>query len=212
MPSEKTVRKRDPDRSKDAILTAATSEFSELGFDGARVDRICKRSGVSKNLVYHYFGGKEELFIEVMRNMYSKFRARQQSLDLSGLGPMEGMHALIAHTFKHLLESPEVIGLLNTENLHKAKHIRKSSEITSMYLPLIEKIEALLAQGQTEGIFREGIDPVDLYISISGLGYFYISNQHTLSIVLSADLMEPSRVDQRLEHMTEVIMRFLCKV
>lgn len=205
------AKKRDPERSKEAILTAATAEFAEFGYTGARVDNICSRSGFSKNLVYHYFGGKEELFVEVMAEMYKRFLERQASLSVTGLGPEEGMRALIAHTFQHLLECPEVMSLLNTENLHKASHIRKSKSINSIYTPLMVKVEQLLEQGQKEGCFREGVDPIDLYISISGLGYFYLSNNHTLSFVLNSDLMTPDRLDQRLEHITEMVMCFLSK-
>lgn len=47
------------------ILDAATEEFAAHGVAGARVDRIAERSGMSKPMIYTYFGGKAALFDSV---------------------------------------------------------------------------------------------------------------------------------------------------
>ena len=51
---------------KEKLLLCAVNEFAEYGYEGARVDNIVKAAGCSKQTVYHHFGNKENLFIEVL--------------------------------------------------------------------------------------------------------------------------------------------------
>ena len=59
---------RDPERTRAAILAAATREFAEKGLGGARVDSIALRAGTNKRMLYHYFGDKEALYLVVLEN------------------------------------------------------------------------------------------------------------------------------------------------
>jgi TetR/AcrR family transcriptional regulator len=206
---ETPKRKRDAGLSRESILQAAMEEFSAHGFDGARIDAIVKRAGVSKNLAYHYFGGKEDLFLHVMERMYARMRAHHEDLRIKDLPPIEGMSRLVRHTFAHFRDHPEVISLLNSENLHKAAHIKGSRPIAALYSTLTQVIRDLLDRGVKEGVFRPNIDPMDLYISISGVGYFYLSNQHTLGSIFQRDLVAPERLKVREEHLVEVILGYL---
>jgi hypothetical protein len=70
-------------------------------------------------------------------------------------------------------------------------------------------IEVLLKRGATKGVFRPGVDPVELYISIAALGFFYMSNQHTLSTIFGKDLSAPARLTVRGEHIVEVVQAYL---
>jgi TetR/AcrR family transcriptional regulator len=201
--------KRDPQASRENILNAATAEFAEHGFDGARIDAIVRRANVSKNLAYHYFGGKEDLFLLVMERMYERMREHHADLQIKGSLPLDGMSQLIRHTFVHFLEHPEVISLLNSENLHKATHIKGSDRIRGLYAELTENMTDILARGERAGVFRKNVDPIDLYISISALGYFYLSNQHTLGTIFKIDLMESDRIRGREEHIIEMVLAYL---
>jgi TetR/AcrR family transcriptional regulator len=205
--AERPIRNAEQTRAR--IIEIATLEFAEKGYDGARVDEIVLRCGVSKNLIYHYFGGKEDLFIAVMELTYRRMRERQNDWSFADLSPKEGIEKLVLYTFEHFLEEPTVIPLLNTENLHKARHIVHSKSIPSLYNPLIEAIGGLVRRGQEAGDFRGGVDPIDLYITLSGLSYFYISNHYTLSHLFGEDLMAPKRVAQRKQHVVDVVLGYL---
>ena len=209
MAKQETPGKRDPAKSRERILLAATDEFSEKGYDGARVDSIVERCGMSKNLAYHYFGSKDGIFLSVMERMYENMRSHHADLQIKGLPPKEGMRRLIEHTFRHFVDAPEVISLLNSENLYQAIHIRHSDKISKLYAPLLETIDDLLSRGVAEGSFRKGVDPMQLYITISGIGYFYLSNQYTLSAVFKKDLSKEDQIAARLDHIIDVVMGYL---
>jgi TetR/AcrR family transcriptional regulator len=198
----------DPRKTRDRILRHASDEFAARGYDGARVDSIARRCRLSKNMLYHYFGSKEGLFIEVLERMYETLRAHQDDLSIRGNDPAGAMQQLIAHTFSALLANPHVIPLLNTENLHKARHAKRSPRIRALYHRLIKTIDEVLKRGAAEGIFRSGIDPLKLYLSLSSLAYHYISNQYTLEAAFRTDFGAPRQRTAWLAHMTELIMMY----
>jgi TetR/AcrR family transcriptional regulator len=58
-------------------------------------------------------------------------------------------------------------------------------------------------------VFRKGVDPVDLYITIAALGFFYMSNRHTLSTIFGRDLATPASLETRGRHIVEVVLAYL---
>ena len=203
--------RRDPERTRARILEAARIEFARRGLGGARVDQITARAGSNKRMIYYYFGNKEALFLAALESAYEQIRKAEQSLKLTDLAPAEGMRRLVCFTWEYYLAHPEFITLLNSENLHRARHLKKSKQILAMHSPLVAMLEELLARGQRAGAFRRGVDAVQLYISIAALGYFYLSNNHTLSTIFGRDLMRPQALEQRLAHMTELVLGYLAK-
>jgi TetR/AcrR family transcriptional regulator len=200
---------RNPEASRARILDAARLEFVSHGLSGGRVDRIAKQSGVNKNLIYHYFGSKDALYLTVLERIYADLRTRQQDQDLRGLPPVEGMKRLVANTFDHFADTPDLIRLMSIENIHYAEHLKRSAVTKALYGGLLDTIRMLLKRGQDEGVFRANVDAVDLYLSISGLAYFFLSNQHTLSWLLDRDLAARRRVLKRRRHVVEMVLGYL---
>jgi TetR/AcrR family transcriptional regulator len=182
------------------------TEFATKGYDGARVDSIARSFGLSKNMLYHYFGSKEGLFIAVLEDAYERFRARQQDFEIDSADPVEAMRRLIVHTFSAFIENEKFIALLNSENLHKGRHIRRSRIVKSLYNPLIDKIRKILRDGVAQGVFKRNIDPIYVYISFSALAYHYISNRHTLNAILGIDFATPRRRAAWRAYISELIL------
>jgi TetR/AcrR family transcriptional regulator len=203
---------RNPEASRARILDAARVEFVTHGLNGARVDRIAEQSGVNKNLIYHYFGSKDGLYLEVLERIYSGLRASQKDEDVRGLAPLEGMRRLVGNTFDHFVATPDLIRLMSVENIHYAQHLKHSTTIKPLYRGLLDTIEGLLKRGQAEGVFRRGVDAVDLYLSISGLAYFFLSNQHTLSWLLDRDFVAAKRVAERRRHVVAMVLSYLTHI
>lgn len=195
--------------SHERILRAALQEFSQKGIDGARVDEIARISAVNKNMIYHYFESKEKLFSAVLEHVYENVRARQQDLSLRGLDAQAAMKRLIEHTANVWIEVPEFNRLLASENLHEAKHVRSSKKIKSMYPALIETLRDILDRGVKEGVFRRGIDPVDLYISITSLSAHYVAHHFTFDAIFNTKLMSPKKIEQRKETISSMVLRYL---
>lgn len=202
-------RSRDADRSQLAILVAARDEFAQHGLGGARVDRIAERADVNKRLIYYYFGSKDDLFLAVLESTYADIREAEKNLRLTDLTPVEAIRRLTEFTWTYYIDHPEFITLLNSANLHQARHLTKSDRVREMNSPLIKTLGEILQRGQADGIFRGGIDPIQLYISIAGLAYFYLSNNHTLSAIFGRDLMTAKARNERLSHMTDVILGYV---
>jgi AcrR family transcriptional regulator len=207
-PEERT---RDADRSQGTILAAARDEFAEYGLGGARVDRIAERAGLNKRLIYYYFEDKEKLFQAVLEQAYRDIRTQEEKLHLLDLDPPTAVRRLIEFTWDYYLRHPEFLTLLNSANLHRARHLAESERARELNSPVIETLAAVLERGRRDGVFRGGVDPVQLYVSIAGLAYFYLSNSYTLTAIFGRDLLAPKARSERLSHMTEVILGYLTR-
>ena len=201
--------RRNSGQTQEAILAAALVEFTGKGLDGARVDEIARRAGANKRMIYHYFGGKEDLFVAVLERTYADIRTAERELHLEDLDPAGAMRALVTFSFDYFQRNPHFIRLLNNENLHGARHVKGSARIRDLHPPLISMIAHILERGRASGTFRPGVDPVQLYISIAALGYFYFSNAATLSAIFGRDLLEHEAVEQRRRHAVEVVLSYL---
>lgn len=205
----KPPKPRNAVATREKILKVASREFAANGYDGARVDAIVAKCKISKNLVYHYFDSKEALFTEVMERAYGAMRQRQNDPALTG-DPVQDMRDLVEQTVQHFIDQPDFHRLLSIENLHKAQHVRKSKVIAEMFNPLRKALSDTLASGKHQGVFRQDADWVDLYVSISGLGSYFITNRYTLSYVLDVDLGTPEWQKARVKHASDVIISYLC--
>jgi len=201
--------KRNPKRTKELIHKAALAEFADSGFGGARVDTIAERAGINKRMLYHYFGNKDDLFLYVLERAYEKIRAHEGKLNLENLSPEAAVRELVEFTFNYHHENPEFMRLLNNENLYKAAHIKKSKEIRQMHSPFVGLMEDVLKRGEKTGVFKKGVDPVQFYITVASVSYFYLSNIYTLSTIFGRKLNSKAALAERLEHCNDVVLGYL---
>lgn len=202
---------RDPKHSRARIMAAAHAEFAQHGFDGARVDRIAALAGINKRMLYHYFGNKDDLFCAVLEVNYSHKRDSERALNLEQDSATDAIRKLVTLTWNYYLENPAFLSLLNSANLHQAKHLRHSRAVRKMRSPFVAMIGSILDRGVREGVFRPGVDPAQLYITMAGLSYFYLSNQHTLSTIFGRSLMSTRARRERLDHMVDVVQSYLTR-
>ena len=199
-----------PRRSgRDLLLAAAREEFARRGFEGARIDEIARKAGVNKQLIYHHFGAKDDLYREALTSVYVDIRQQEQTLDLSRAEPAVAMRKLIEFSFDYLHANPDFVSLLADENFHEGRHLKEADHLAGLHTSLIAGIADTLERGREAGAFRGGVDPRQLYISIAALGFFYFSNVHTLSAIFGEALSSAEAVAQRRAHMVEFVMRAL---
>lgn len=199
---------RDAAATRDRILWAAHAEFADKGLKGTRMDGIANRAECNKALIYHYFGGKEALFSEVLEITYADIRDAERKLDLAGLSPLAAMRELVGFSFDYVCRHPEFVALINDANMHGGVHLATSTKARDLNSPLVELIRTILKRGEASGEIRSGVDPVQLYISIAGITYFFIANRATLSAIFSLEKSDKS-LDARRAHVIDVIMGYL---
>lgn len=202
-------RPRDAQATRARILRAASQEFARLGFAGARGERIAQRARSSERMLYYYYGSKEGLYRAVLEAAYLGLRQAERTLELDALAPAAALAHFCRFVWRFYAEHPEFIGLVNAENLAQARHLRRSGQLAELALPVVEQLRALLARGRAAGVFRAGIDPVELYIAVASLGYFYLSNAHTLSAVLGRNLKDPPQIESHWTASEDMILRFV---
>ncbi len=200
---------RDPEWTKRQLLDAAQGEFSENGLNGARVNDIATVAGVNKQLLYYYFGDKDGLYRAVLERAYGRIRAAEQALDLEALPARDAMTRFMGFTFDYLTENRYFVALLSDENIHRARHVKDSPHLKELHDRLLGTIGGIIARGVKEGVFRDGVDPVQLYVSVASLCYFYYSNIHTLGAIFGRDLAAPRAVNRRRQHVIEFVLSFL---
>ncbi len=200
---------RNAEKTRLKILAAAEAEFATKGLAGARVDTIAEESGANKRMIYYYFNSKEDLYIAVLERAYTDMRTSERDLALDHLHPVEAIRRLVEFKFDYCIAHPNLIALLNGENMLNAEYLKQSTNLRDMHLSLAKTMGAILDAGVEAGAIRSGINPLHLYISISALSYFYFSNTPTLSAAFGHNLAAAAERKTRRQHVVDVIMAYI---
>jgi AcrR family transcriptional regulator len=203
------ARTNDPERTKADIIKVATAEFSEKGLAGARIDDIALAMSTSKRMIYYYFGSKEGLYIAVLEEAYRRIREIESELHLEDLSPEEALRKLVGFTVDYQLANPDFVRLVMNENMHRGEYLGQSKAIQKLNVPAIQGLRKVYERGLAAGVFRAGIDPVDLHMSISALSVFNVANRHTFGLIFKRKLDSPSVMRERRESVVEMIVRFV---
>ena len=204
-------RTNDPERTMADIIEVATHEFSEKGLAGARIDVIAEAMRTSKRMIYYYFGSKEGLYVKVLEEAYRRIREIESGLHLDDLAPEDALRRLVGFTVDYQLANPDFIRLVMTENIHRGEFLAQSRTIQKLNVPAIDAVRTVYERGLKAGVFRSGIDPVDLHMSISALSFFNTANRHTFALIFKRDLESPAAVVARRDSIVEMVVRFVRK-
>jgi len=211
MPTRKPapIAARDAGATRQRILGAALAEFSDKGLAGARIDVIAEAARSNKRMIYYYFDSKEQLYVAVLEHAYIDMRQHEAELALDALDPPEAIRRLVHFKFDYYDTHPWLVGLLNGENMLGARFLRRSVRLRELQLSLVETIGTLLKAGAKSGQFRRGVDPLELYLSVASLSYFYFSNRATLSTAFGQALDSKAALRRRRDHAAQVILGYL---
>ena len=203
--------KRDPEGTRRRILMAAAEEFANGGLFGARVDQIARRAETNERMLYYYFGSKEQLFTAVLEHAFSALTEAERVLDLDGVAPVEAVTRLAHFVWDYYRDHPELLRLINNENLHEARYLHKSTRIREMMSPIVAKLGNVLTRGQKAGLFRTDVDPLRFYVTLSGLGYYIVSNRFTLAATLGRDFTDTDERAEMVRMNTELLLAYLLR-
>ena len=201
--------KRDPEATRARILNVAVAEFAANGYSGVRIDQLALHSKANVRMIYYYFGGKEKLYIEVLEHTLGKLREEELTLDFSTLQPLDGLMRMFDFLDCHFSAHPELMNLLSSENLNRARFMKKSSVIPAISSPVIRQLTSLLQRGVQDGTVRAGIDPLHLYVTLVSLSYFHKSNAYTLSWIFATDMLGQEWKADHRRQTEQMLLQFL---
>ena len=201
----------DPELTRRNILAVATREFAEKGYSGARVDEIAAQTNTSKRMIYYYFEDKEGLFVAVLEDAYRRIRQIEATLDLVDLEPEAAIRALVGFTFDYQNSNEDFIRLVMVENIHQGIHLARSRAIQDLNVSVINTLREIYERGVVNGVFREGIDEIDLHMTISALCFFNVSNRATFSQIFKKDMTSQEMLAKRRETVIDTVIRYLKK-
>lgn len=205
------TRAQDPEGVRRNILEVASREFAEHGYSGARVDEIAAKTDTSKRMIYYYFKDKEGLFVAALEAAYAAMRQVERELNLTGLGPAQALRRLTEFTFDYQNGHPWFVRLIIVENIHNGEHLAKSAKIQKLNLSIIEMLKDVYDRGVREGVFRAGLDIIDLHMTISALAIFNVSHRATFSRIFGVAMDTPEALARRRAVAADTVLRYVLR-
>jgi AcrR family transcriptional regulator len=202
-------RTRDAERTRAEIIEVATREFADKGYAGARVDEIAAKMSTTKRMIYYYFGNKEQLYVAVLEHAYAGIRAIEQRLDVEHLDPVDAIRTLAELTFDHHESHPDFIRLVSIENIHRAEHISRSTALSGLAHPALDVLARILERGHAAGVFRDGVDPLDIHMVISSYCVFRIANRYTFNAIFQRDMLDPAGREHHRQLLGDLVLAYL---
>ncbi|AOE85080.1 TetR family transcriptional regulator [Pseudomonas sp. TCU-HL1] len=202
-------RKNNPEKTRENILQAAIAEFVQQGLSGARVDAIAERMHTSKRMIYYYFGSKEQLYVEVLEKLYGDIRSTEGKLHLAELEPREAIRRLVEFTFDHHDRNVDFVRIVSIENIHHGEYVKQSKAIRSMSTTVLDALGEILHRGEAEGLFRPGLNPLDLHLLISSFCFYRVSNRNTFGEIFQIDLVDEQVKARHKAMICESVLRYL---
>jgi len=196
-----------PPKTREAILRAATSVFARHGYDGGSVEKISRQARSHDRMIYYYFGSKEGLFVAVLDDIYRRMDEAECRIGLDFGEPVHALATLIRFKLGYYRRHPEFVTLLNTENLHRGRHLSKSRGTSEFAASTLGTLARILASGVEQGRFRPGLAARDLYLLIVSAGYFVTSNRFTMSAFLGEDLQGDAAAARWEAFVVDAVMR-----
>jgi len=209
VPVKETTRTNDPERTMANIMEVALAEFAEKGLAGARIDEIAAATQTSKRMIYYYFQSKEGLYLAALEESYRRMREIESQQHLEDLEPEAALRKLVEFTFDHHASHENYIRLVISENMNRGQFLAQSQSIQQLNVPAISAIRRLYERGVASGVFRPGLDAIDIHASISALTFFNVSNRHTFGLIFKRDLSDPKIAAARRDAIAEMVLRYV---
>lgn len=207
--TKKKVR-RNPARTKENLLQAGIKWFSARGYDGVAVDEIVDQAGCNKRMLYHYFGNKDGLYVEVLREVFGKL----ENIELEGTAETstteDAIREILACYFDFLQQNPDFVNLLMWENLNQARFLDAHPNLLSKH-PILQRLDEILKRGRLRGEIEGAPDSRHLLVLLIGVCFIYVSNRHTLHHTLGLDLGRPSVLRKGLQLAQEMFIHGLIR-
>ena len=110
-PRNSLSSRADGDRTKQNILKAAEQLFVAQGVAATSMAEIAKQAGVTKSLIHHHYGSKQELWSAVKTVTMEDYGRRQQQLMLDREPDLNLLEDSLIEYFRFMRDNPNVVRL-----------------------------------------------------------------------------------------------------
>lgn len=172
----------------DRILAAAAKEIEAKGIDAAKISVIAEQAGVTKQLVYHYFKTKDQLYSAILESVAQGMRLSKNLEVYEQLSPEDGIRYIIDTIFSGFANNPSYVVWALDQALHEGTHISNANDFTPAMKQFIDgTFSKLLKRGEQSGDFRVGLDPNITFWLIFNLVVSCFLNKNTMTKVTNID-------------------------
>jgi AcrR family transcriptional regulator len=185
---KRTAGKAAPIKAMGRIMKAAAQEFSRAGIDSARVGNIAQQAGVTKQLVYHYYNNKVDLYKAVLEEAAARSLDELLPLNYDHLEPVEALKTFWYRAFDQYANWPEMGSIILDENMHRGRHLTTRNRYVRQSPLLQEKVAKIIRRGQAAKIFKQDIDPQLFFVASLILITGCFVQGTTVSALLPANL------------------------
>lgn len=198
---------QNPELTRKRLLRAATIEFSTRGLSGARIVRIAKNAGTNVQAIYYHFGNKEQLYAATVEAIFSPESFDVLAAELVTLDPEGVILRLIEFMLGQYLDHTTAYALLVDERqVQTAAHLKKIAGVQKIFSRLLSQIDHALKQGAEAGVFRPGLDPARVFMTVTSLTGNYIHKIHTHSALFGRDFASDAEFGGWCEHISSLIL------
>jgi len=189
---------RNPERTRERILSAALKEFAAKGFAGARVDEIARRAAINKRMLYHYFGDKEDLFKAVLRRKISQRQAWAENLTGD---PAESLPFWFEAACKDL----DWVRMLEWEALQSTgQKVIDEKERRAAAARGLERVRQRQARGQISSEF----DPRHVVLAMRSLTMFPMAFPQLTEMIMGRSVFDPKFQRERAAFLKKFAVAF----
>jgi AcrR family transcriptional regulator len=190
---------RDRKLTRAAILDAAEREFAEHGLESARTEEIAARSGVTKGMIYHYFGSKEKLYEAALEQVFAPLLISLQQFAAPDADPREALDGIVRRILELTAEKPGVPAMLFFEIIQNRGAYYEKIGFPSLY----HVLATILETGRKRGVFKP-LDAWHTAINIVGACCFYYCAAQRLQPIWSGNA-KPLSPEMMKLHAAEAI-------
>ncbi len=155
---------------KEAILSTALTLFAEHGFAHVSIAMIAEQSKVTKSLIFHHFGSKEQLWDEVKQHYFRQYAQTQEVLFEQERNPLSLIEKSVRNYFNFIKQNPLVARFFSYA------HLDNDDSCGDLDKPLIEQATMLIESAQQQGLIRTSINSTVLIMTfITGINQYFVA-------------------------------------
>ncbi len=160
--------------SQEKIFKASIEEFSEHGFDGGRVDRIAKRAGINKAMIYYHYKSKELLYEGLIKQITGDIYNSISSVSVTGESSMEKIFSIITAYTDYISSLDRKIFKMILREIAAGGMYFKKVAIPNLVVPAFSLIEPIVKKGIKNGEIRDINIRYTFLQTIGGIIFFNI--------------------------------------